>query len=99
MNHQKFQSCGTACCDCTSICKHDIVEEFSEQNAALFARWVWLKNDYAALCFLIVECTVEGSELVFMVKFMKSWLMWVKKSLKNPLNYKLKPSQKSLLNT
>jgi hypothetical protein len=99
MSNQKFQSCGTACCDCTAICKHDIVEEFGEQNAALFARWVWLKNDYAALCFLIVESTVEASELVFMVKFTRFWLMRVKHSLKNALNYKLKPSRKSLLNT
>jgi hypothetical protein len=99
MSNQKFQSCGTACCDCTEACKYDIVEEFGEQNAALFARWVWLKNDYAALCFLTIDCIIEGNELVFMVKIMRLLRIRVKNSLKTLINYRQKPSKKALLST
>jgi hypothetical protein len=99
MSNQKFQSCGTACCDCTEACKYDIVEEFGEQNAALFAHWVWLKNDYAALCFLTIDYIIEGNELVFMVKIMRLLRIRVKNSLKTLINYRQKPSKKALLST
>jgi hypothetical protein len=82
MNDQKFQSGGTVYCDGTKAYKYPIIEEFGEQNAELLARWDWLKNDYADLYFLTVESVTEGSELVFMVGFMKLVLIRVEKTFK-----------------
>jgi hypothetical protein len=68
MNNQKFQNCGTACCDCTVACKYNIIEDLCEQDDDMFTHFLVVNKEHDALNFLIIEPILGASERAILYK-------------------------------